>query len=658
MTTVAQLVRMWGGLGQAAAAPIITSLPTGGVNEGETLAFALTADQTVTWSIVGGADAASFEISGSTLRWTANGTKAYADGGQNDYVVIVRATNPTTGRIDEDPITITVDEVTETAPILLADQTSYRGADTKAGHGVTLLRDLMWEGGDAPETWTLTRTSGTAGHFTEPTDGTFPTPTTTGDAAGLNGGPYVYNVVAHAAAGDSNVAELTINVRANTFTISKRSEITTVLSAGINGKTVEFAEGSTDLALSTMAAPMTFLRWRSASGCTIKHENAANKCPIGNLYIRLPLNLTFDGVFVTPQARTSAGASEKAVQILTSSPGVGESESSVHFEGCGITGAANTATTVWGVYFVTGAGGNLTATTNNWSSTWVSNDLYYNNNANASLIVTHSGITDLRYFTKNADRVDPGTSGTLNVTYAHRRIMTPRFDATQSSVHADGFQLNANESCSGIVYDRYTVILADGDSSACQGFFTSNGGFVGAVIKNYIYVGRSTHACTVIGSDATHPFRLGNFTFLLQCSGIYGTHGGSGDTLWDDRPGASDIPGVVLGSANSDIVIKDGYIQGQVSNLSSYTVPGTVTTRNNSGDVSGLLPNADWITSTALKATIDALANNVDNYTGVADARWTGTTAEVYDDVIAALTPASGTVGAVSSDGSRPLATF
>lgn len=91
--------------------PTITSANTDSVFENSTLAHALTADETVTWSIVGGADQARFEISGSTLRWLANITKNYEvpdDAGTNNtYVVTVRATDLASNTTDQ-TITVTV----------------------------------------------------------------------------------------------------------------------------------------------------------------------------------------------------------------------------------------------------------------------------------------------------------------------------------------------------------------------------------------------------------------------------------------------------------------------------------------------------------------------------------------------------------------------
>lgn len=95
--------------GQAALA--ITSASAVSNTSGTVLAHALSANQTVSWSIVGGADQAKFEISGSTLRWTANGTQNYAAPADadtnNTYIVTVRATNGVAQTVDQ-TITVTV----------------------------------------------------------------------------------------------------------------------------------------------------------------------------------------------------------------------------------------------------------------------------------------------------------------------------------------------------------------------------------------------------------------------------------------------------------------------------------------------------------------------------------------------------------------------
>lgn len=99
-----------------ATAPTITSATTANNAENSVLAHALTANETVTWALNGGADTARFEISGSTLRWLSNGTKDYEtpnDAGTNNvYNVTVRATD-TAGNTTDQNIAITVTDVAE-----------------------------------------------------------------------------------------------------------------------------------------------------------------------------------------------------------------------------------------------------------------------------------------------------------------------------------------------------------------------------------------------------------------------------------------------------------------------------------------------------------------------------------------------------------------
>jgi hypothetical protein len=97
-------------------APTITSASSVGVNEHVALAHTLTASESVTWSLTGGADTARFELSGSTLRWLNNGTKNFeipddADA-NNAYVVQVTATDPA-GNATNQTITVTVADVAE-----------------------------------------------------------------------------------------------------------------------------------------------------------------------------------------------------------------------------------------------------------------------------------------------------------------------------------------------------------------------------------------------------------------------------------------------------------------------------------------------------------------------------------------------------------------
>lgn len=91
--------------------PVWASGATASAGNNNTLAYLMAATDAlsppVSYSIVGGADAAQFETSGTTLRWVSNGTKAYTPGGDNDYVVTLRATD-SLGYYTDLTVTVTV----------------------------------------------------------------------------------------------------------------------------------------------------------------------------------------------------------------------------------------------------------------------------------------------------------------------------------------------------------------------------------------------------------------------------------------------------------------------------------------------------------------------------------------------------------------------
>lgn len=103
-------------------AATITSPNTDSIPGGQALAHALTADKAVTWAITGGADAAQFGVSGSTLQWVGNGTQNFSSpadaNADNVYVVQVTATT-TAGTATNQTISVTV--TSPAAAILRSD---------------------------------------------------------------------------------------------------------------------------------------------------------------------------------------------------------------------------------------------------------------------------------------------------------------------------------------------------------------------------------------------------------------------------------------------------------------------------------------------------------------------------------------------------------
>ena len=99
--------------------PTITSSASISNLENTVLAHTLTSTKVVTWSIIGGTDAAKFEISGAILLWLGDGTKDFeapddADV-NNAYLVTVRATD-VGGRTVDQTLTVTVTDVSEVIP--------------------------------------------------------------------------------------------------------------------------------------------------------------------------------------------------------------------------------------------------------------------------------------------------------------------------------------------------------------------------------------------------------------------------------------------------------------------------------------------------------------------------------------------------------------
>lgn len=127
--------------------PSITSSASISNVENTELAHTLASDKLVYWSIVGGADAARFEVSGSTLRWLGDSTKDFeapddADT-SNTYVVDVRATDLMGNTVDQ-TVTATVTDVAELPPGF-ADSAMVMGSPV-AVNGDGVLRQANVDG--------------------------------------------------------------------------------------------------------------------------------------------------------------------------------------------------------------------------------------------------------------------------------------------------------------------------------------------------------------------------------------------------------------------------------------------------------------------------------------------------------------------------------
>lgn len=112
-SNVGNTILVWNGVIPEGMAPTITSASAFSVNEGVALSAQLTANQTVTWSLVGGADRTQFAITtDGILSLPAKSFSVPTDSDLNNvYVVQVEATNASTSLNTIATIMVTVSQV-------------------------------------------------------------------------------------------------------------------------------------------------------------------------------------------------------------------------------------------------------------------------------------------------------------------------------------------------------------------------------------------------------------------------------------------------------------------------------------------------------------------------------------------------------------------
>ena len=180
------------------------------------------------------------------------------------------------------------------APVLQA-HTMSRLNKTKSAAGGVPLAQFMVVSGTGITSWAITLSGGTASHWNLPVDGSSPTPTSTGDTAELNGGPYTFSVTATNADGTSAPAVLTINVPSARvgYTVSTPSQIDSGLRLGtegglsiksqLGGRYVEIARGAeTQFPQGTSA---TFRGFNLHTGSfTVTSEDTANRSAVARVF--------------------------------------------------------------------------------------------------------------------------------------------------------------------------------------------------------------------------------------------------------------------------------------------------------------------------------------------------------------------------------------
>jgi hypothetical protein len=543
------------------------------------------------------------------------------------------------------------------APVL-QNATLYRGADTKSGAaGINLAAPMLVSG--EVTSWSITQIGGTVGHWSNTaTDGTCPTPNGTGDTANLNGGPYVFSVTATNADGTSAAATLTIEIRANTFTISKRSELIGVVPLGgdsraslIAGKTLEFARYSTDLGVDGAGA-ITFKFWRAteASPMLVMHEDYSDPCPLARIVWRHCAYLDFVSIRVTEGRRTTqllnSYASEKNFSFEGGSTTGAVGNINIRlldtFGPCGVDGPTDPTLGLTALYFGTGPVTGFEAY--NFECYGISNGIFQN--TNLSITATFHGRTVLRRISANGLRLS-GAPAVFTMHFDHLVVMSPTIDSYYAGVHVDVFQPDNGSDVSGLTIDLLQGIVADGNLGAMQGIFSGNEADpskLGVTIGAAELVIRNVAGMSVAGFDATHLFSARHVTILKQISGPYGfdTYNAEGELISANSPQYAFDPNVLLNAAMdaAHVTFEKAWVYGQAL-APTGAIGSTVIQNFDDPDVSAYFPNAAWICSPTLASTI-AANGTVQNYMGVDDSRWHGTVDEVLAYVAQALTPVEG----------------
>lgn len=123
-------------------APTITS--SGSFTQAENGAFSttLTANETVTWSKIGGADAGLFTLTGATLALAAKDYEIPADADSNNvYVVQVRATD-TAGNQTDQTISVTITNVAEGGAYPVFTSSAAQTVDENEPFSLSLTTDI------------------------------------------------------------------------------------------------------------------------------------------------------------------------------------------------------------------------------------------------------------------------------------------------------------------------------------------------------------------------------------------------------------------------------------------------------------------------------------------------------------------------------------
>lgn len=369
-------------------------------------------------------------------------------------------------------------------PVLIASHTAYRGALTKAGDGgvVDLGFMLLAVGSSTPASWSITLTSGTSGHWTTPTDGSFPTPTSTGDTADLNGGPYVFDVTATNADGTSNTCVLTINIRADTYTISAPSDWTAARgsanSTTLCGKTAEVARAATGFVTASLGVSQHNTFATNTSYHVITNEDNEYPATMFRIALGDSAYVKLNNLYTTADRSASNGHYHIANSFNGS-----DVTTMIEINDALIRGpVGEVENTENGIYIYYTLQGEFTVRRADME--WVTNGFA----ASPGTLKIYD--SKVRYFTSNGIQTD-----TNNLTIHDTIIMSPMRDTSNNvspgQDHVDFIQFSDNASISHDI-QRLWLVQADGTASCT----TQSGTLVQGpgVLKNIVSVTANANA--------------------------------------------------------------------------------------------------------------------------------------------------------------------
>ena len=523
--------------------------------------------------------------------------------------------------------------------------TSYRGDHTVAGAGGTNL-GLLKASPSTASASDLTLTSGTSGHWTLPTDGTHPVPTSTGVSAGLNGGPYVFEGTV-----DGSPVVLTINVRADTWTVATWAELDAVRTIAAAGDKIELARAA-DAGFDNGTSVRRLDNWRFASETTIQSESAASPTAMSRVELRYPNNLTIKDVVFQAKTRTVQGGVTNYTVFLRNPTGAGPN--TLRIEDALVQGVGdNPAEWIDGFRISSEIDtAPFDLVTKNIRLERVAAGFYLNH-GNSDMSWTEEGRATVWRWSGDAFQINNAYPARVTLNFNSIWAQTPIFDTTRPTIHPDGMQAAAGRGVQNLSVEELSLVQANGQFM--QGFFTSDGDTINATVGNALIVMRAQNGMAIGGATAALPFKAANSIVITQLSGVYGSTDGSN---YYHTPRYVFPAKIKFNTVDLDgYELRDCYAYAGYQNddnpvpLSCHAGDGTADTFLDT------FPNADWICSASMET---AIAANLDtaNWTGIDDDRWHLSPEDLEPLLIDALKPASGTRYGLTSAGERVVASF